>query len=114
MLLKQSLTCNKLICDKVDNDHIKSSVWKKCFPRNFIETEYSKYNFCTFNFIIDLIERKTKEKITINHIKNELYNEYKKYLEKYKDKIVDILIIEGKKTLGDQVHSDVLSFSSFI
>lgn len=105
---------NELICDKVDNDHIKSSVWKKCFPRNFIETEYSKYNFCTFNFIIDLIERKTKEKITINHIKNELYNEYKKYLEKYKDKIVDILIIEGKKTLGDQVHSDVLSFSSFI
>jgi len=105
---------NELICDKVDKDHITSSVWKKCFPDNFTETEYSKYNFCTFNFIIDLIERKTKEKLTINEIKNHLYDEYKKYLEKYKDQIVDILIIEGKKTLGDQVHAKTLSFSSFI
>jgi hypothetical protein len=105
---------NELICDKVDKEHITSSIWKKCFPDNFTETEYSKYNFCTFNFIIDLIERKTKEKFTINQIKNKLYDEYKKYLEKYKDKIVDILIIEGKKTLGDQVHAGTLSFSSFI
>jgi len=105
---------NKLICDKIDNDHIKSSVWKKCFPDNFIETEYSKYNFCTFNFIIDIIERKTKERFTISDIKNQLYDEYKKYLEKYKEKIVDILIIEGKKTLGDQVHADTLTFASFI
>ena len=105
---------NQLICDKVDKDHITSGIWKKCFPENYTETEYSKYNFCTFNFIIDLIERKIKEKFTINDIKNQLYDEYKKYLEKYKDKIVDILIIEGKKTLGDQVHAGTLSFSSFI
>ena len=31
-----------------------------------------------------------------------------------KNKIVDILIIEGKKTLGDQVLIDTLSFSNFI
>jgi hypothetical protein len=105
---------NEMVCYKVDKDHISSSVWKKCFPENFTETEYSKYNFCTFNFIIDLIEKKTKEKFTTNEIKNQLYNEYKKYLEKYKDKIVDILIIEGKKTLGDQVHANTLAFASFI
>ena len=105
---------NELVCDKIDKNHITSGIWKKCFPENFIETEYSKYNFCTFNFIIDLIERKTKEKFTINDIKNQLYDEYKKYLEKYKDKIVDILIIEGKKTLGDQVQYGTLSFDNFI
>jgi hypothetical protein len=105
---------NELVCDKVDKKHITSSTWKKCFPDNFTETEYSKYNFCTFNFIIDLIERKTNQKFTINEIKNQLYDEYKKYLEKYKNKIVDILIIEGKKTLGDQVSAQILSFDSFI
>jgi hypothetical protein len=105
---------NELICDKFDKEHISSSIWRKCFPDNFTETEYSKYNFCTFNFIIDLIERTTKQKITINEIKNQLYDEYKKYLEKYKDKIIDILIIEGKKTLGDQVDAGTLSFSTFI
>ena len=35
-------------------------------------------------------------------------------MEKYTDKIVDILIIEGKKTLGDQVKAETLSFSSFL
>jgi hypothetical protein len=105
---------NELICDRINKDHITSGIWRKCFPENYTETEFTKYNFCTFNFIIDLIERKTKEKYSINEIKNQLYDEYKKYLEKYKDKIVDILILEGKKTLGDQVHSGALSFASFI
>jgi hypothetical protein len=103
-----------MVCDRIDKEHITSSVWKKCFPANYTETEYTKHNFCTFNIIIDLIERKTNERLTINEIKNQLYDEYKQYLEKYKDKIVDILISEGKKTLGDQVHADTLSFANFI
>ena len=105
---------NKSVCEKVNKQHITSSIWKKCFPENYAEIEYSKYNFCTFNFIIDLIEKKTSEKYTINEIKNQLYDEYKKYLENYKEKIVDILIEEGKKTLGDQVQAETLSFASFI
>jgi len=105
---------NELICDKTEKDHITSSIWRGCFPANYSEIEYSKYNFCTFNFIIDLIEKKIGKKYTVNEIKNQLFDEYKKYLEKYKDRIVDILIIEGKKTLGDQVHADTLSFASFI
>jgi len=43
-----------------------------------------------------------------------LYEEYKKYLPDYSNKIVDILILEGKKTLGDQVHAETLSFLSFL
>ena len=105
---------NQLLCDKVENDHVKSSIWRKCFPENYTETEYSKYNFCTFNFIIDLIERKKGKKYTVNEIKNQLFDEYKKYIEKYKNKIIDILIIEGKKTLGDQVNTGTLSFASLI
>jgi hypothetical protein len=105
---------NEVVCDRIDKAHITSSIWKKCFPKKYTETEFSKHNFCTFNFIIDLIERKTNEKFTIHQIKNQLYDEYKGYLEKYKDKMVDILILEGKKTLGDQVRAHTLSFSSFI
>jgi len=103
-----------MICDKTSHDKITSSLWKKCFPDNYTEDEYSDYNFCTFNFIIDLIERKTNEKYTINEIKNQLYDEYKKYINENQDKLLDILITEGKKTLGDQVHAGTLSFASFI
>jgi len=105
---------NLSLCEKIDREHITSSIWKKCFPSNYIETEYSKYNFCTFNFVIDLIEKKTNKKYSINEIKNLLFNEYKNIIPNNQEKIIDILILEGKKTLGDQVNSGTLSFASFI
>ena len=105
---------NELICDKIQHTSIISGFWKKCFPTDYKEIEYSKFNFCTFHFIIDLIEKKTGKKHSLNQIKNELYDEYKKYLVEFNNKIVDILIIEGKKTIGDQVKSETLSFSNFI
>jgi len=105
---------NETLCTKVEKDHIVSSVWKKCFPKDYRETEYSKHNFCTFNFVIDLIESKTGKKHSVNEIKNQLFDEYKKYIEIYKTPILDVLIREGKKTLGDQVNAGTLSFSNLI
>ena len=35
-------------------------------------------------------------------------------MTEYGKKIVDILILEGKKTLGDQVHGEIISFASLI
>ena len=101
-------------CEKTVNKHIISSLWKGCFPKDYTEIEYTKFNYCTFTFIIDLIKKKTSTVLKVNQVKYELYEEYKKYLEKYSDKIIDILTIEGKKTLGDQVHSGSLSFLNFI
>ena len=105
---------NEMICVKTPHEKITSSLWKKCFPDDYTEEEYSAYNFCTFKFIIDLIERKTNESYSINEIKNQLYDEYKKYIPENYNKILDILITEGKKTLGDQVLAGTLSFASFI
>jgi len=105
---------NERVCNKVTKEHITSSVWKSCFPANYSEVEYSKFNYCTFTFIIDLIEKRTGTALTINQVKNELFDEYRAYLGEFQDKIVDILILEGKKTLGDQVHAATLSFQSFL
>jgi hypothetical protein len=105
---KNEKTCTKTI------NNIKSSIWKQCFPDSYKEIDYTNINYCTFNMIIDLIEKKTGDKYNVNQIKNDLYNEYKKYLDNYKNKILDILILEGKKTLGDQVVADTLSFINFI
>jgi hypothetical protein len=52
--------------------------------------------------------------LTISQVKNELFDEYRAYLVEHQDKIVDILILEGKKTLGDQVQAATLSFQSFL
>ena len=97
---------------------ITSGLWKNCFPIHFKELEYDKNIRCTFQIMIDLIEKHTGTKLSINKIKNELMNEYKPYLDEYHDKIVDILIIEGKGLLGKEyqnmIKSKDIDFSTFI
>jgi hypothetical protein len=93
---------------------IGSGKWSKCFPSNFKETQYGKSNYCTFTFIIDLIERKIAKKISVNEIKKILYQEYSIFLEDFSEQIIDVLILEGKQTLGRQVKNDELSFIDFI
>ena len=105
---------NEQVCNKITHERITSSLWKVCFPSNYSEIEYSKSNYCTFSFIIDLIDKRTSTLLTISQVKNELFDEYRAYLVEHQDKIVDILILEGKKTLGDQVQAATLSFQSFL
>ena len=108
---------DKEICDAPKiNKNITSTIWKKCFPDDYKDKEYNDTTICTFQFIIDLIENYTGIRHTINQIKNVLYDEYNQYLDKYQAKIIDILIIEGKKTLGKitKGKKDDISFSTFI
>jgi hypothetical protein len=97
---------------------IGSGKWNKCFPDAFKEIQYgtkgNKSNYCTFIFIIDLIERKIAKKLVVNDIKKILYEEYSKYLVKFGSQIIDILITEGKQNFGRQVKGDNLSFIDFI
>ena len=97
---------------------IGSGKWNKCFPDNFKEIQYgikdNKSNYCTFIFIIELIERKIAKKLSVNDIKKVLHEEYIKYFEDFSGQIIDILISEGKKKLGDQVKSGILPFVDFI
>jgi hypothetical protein len=112
--LESNKKYNLEVCNKQINDKIASRTWKKCFPKKYKEIEYPKNIVCTFEIIIDIIEKKTAEKIGINTLKNVLYEEYMHYIKNYPAQIINILIAEGKKNLGDQVNSNKLSFSSFI
>jgi hypothetical protein len=103
---------------KILKKKIGSGKWNKCFPDVFKEIQYgtkdNKSNYCTFMFIIDLIERKIAKKLSVNDVKKILYEEYSKYLEEFGSQIIDILILEGKQNFGRQVKGDDLSFIDFI
>ena len=101
-------------CKKTIKNKISISQWSNSFPKNFTEISYGKSIYCTFNIIMDIISRKTGSTISISEIKNVLYDEYKKYLQNYGEKILDILSLEGKKTLCDQVKTGSLTFTDFI
>jgi len=101
-------------CIKKKHNKISILTWQGCFPDNFKEIEYSKNITCTFNCVIDIIEKKTSEQLDSSQIKNVLFEEYKKYLNNYYNKILDILIEEGKKTLGEQLKNEMITFGDFL
>jgi hypothetical protein len=100
-----------VVCERKIKAWITSTLWKKAFPSSFKEIEYGK---CSFEIIVDLLEKHNGTKITVSQIKDDLAEEYEtKYLEKFKDKVLDILIDEGK-TSGQQVRNGTVNFSDWI
>ena len=93
---------------------ISSGKWNECFPENFKEIQYNKTNYCTFMFIIYLIEKRLAREFSVNEIKQILYEEYNKYLEEFEYQIIDNLISEGKQIFGRQVMNHELKFIDFI
>ena len=66
---KNNKDVNVEICNAPKiNNNITSGTWKKCFPNNFKEFEYGKNTVCSFQIIIDLIEKYRNEKFSLNKI----------------------------------------------
>jgi hypothetical protein len=100
------------LCKKKAKNWITATIWKKAFPQSFKEIDYGS---CSFEILIDIYEKKNGVRMTISQIKDDLAKEYEtKYLNNFKDKVVDILQMEGKKTLGEQVQNGVVQFSSLL
>jgi len=100
-------------CEKEEN-RISSTIWKTRFPSNFKDSSYGKNNLCNFQLFIDIAKNVS---LSINQIKHTLLDEYKKLFElnpDNMDKILDILILEGKKKMGEQVKAENNSFENFI
>ena len=102
------------VCNTTTSKQISSSVWKPCFPSNYTELKYDNSKYCGFYLIIDIVKKFNGKILSLDDVKHELYEEYLKYVPNYNSQIIDILILEGKKTLGDQVKANNLSFQHLI
>uniref|UniRef100_A0A6C0LK88 Uncharacterized protein n=1 Tax=viral metagenome TaxID=1070528 RepID=A0A6C0LK88_9ZZZZ len=100
--------CNKELKNKI------VGLWSKCFPAKYKEHDYGNTINCTYSIIIDIIEKFNGIKKKHNEIKKDLVSEYNKYLSKYGDKIIDILIEEGKRNSGFKVKNREITFIDFI
>ena len=104
-------------CETKNKERISSSTWKKCFPSNYTEIEYENSTQCSFNLIIDLIETHTGNKPTHEQIRDDLINEYSKYIKIHPNKhtqIYGVLSLEGKKTYIDLIVEGKLTLGDFI
>ena len=107
-----SLTETK--CQGQKTDRIVSGIWKKLFPSTFRELSYENSILCGFSLLIDIIHYSKNITLSIEELKHILYEEYQPLLESQKEAIMDILILEGKKTIGNQVKKGKLGFDEFL
>jgi hypothetical protein len=107
-----SLTETK--CQGQKTDRIVSGIWKKIFPSSFRELSYENSILCGFSMLIDIIHYSKNIIFSIEELKHILYEEYQPLLELHKQTIMDILILEGKKTNGNQVKKWKLEFDEFL
>jgi hypothetical protein len=104
-----SETAPPTLCKSTINNKISSGIWKKCFPSVCGEKEYDKSVECTFQVLVDI-----GINLSINSIRKQLYDEYKKYLPTYEGQILDILMGQGKKSLVGRVKSKMITFHDLL
>jgi hypothetical protein len=92
--------------------------WKKCFPTNYKDMEYKGSNHCAIYLFIDIMNKVHKTELTVNEIKDTLFEEYKKITQNFKkqlvDKVADILIEQGKVDEGNQLKFGTLHILEMI
>jgi hypothetical protein len=88
---------------------IKNSMLKKYFKDDYNQIDYKNSKNCTFKLVNDILNTSK----TIVEIKQELLEQYKLYFE-HSDKIIDILIIEGKEKSGKMILKNNLSFENYL
>ena len=84
------------------------------FPLNYKEFKYKNNNIaCSYDIIVVLLSIYNKEK-TVSQIKEDLFESYQSYLPQFQTKIVDVLKMEGKENLCNQVLQGSMTFENMI
>jgi len=92
--------------------NISSYLWKQEFPEEFMELNYSKQD-CGFYLLASMVRHFNGISPTLIDIKTDLVESYLHYSQ-YSSQIVDILILEGKKTQGLRVKQGLISIQQMV
>jgi hypothetical protein len=87
---------------------LKYLALRNCFPSRSIQITYPPMANATFQFAKDIIRQTGRTELSSNDIRQKLVELYREYVDRYKIKIADILIQQGKKTFGSYVKSGSL------
>jgi hypothetical protein len=88
-------------CFQSNPEKIKSDFWKKCFPSKYREVIYTGSNYCALYLIIDIVREIQNRQLTVENVKMDLIEEYKRLTDHYTDMtrvntIIHILKEEGQ------------------
>jgi hypothetical protein len=91
--------------------------WSKIFPKGTKELTFNNagQNICSFELILYLIRNNnhTSFDMTISALKEQLIDAYNSKI-KYKKELIEILRLEGKKVMTNQLLTNQLTFAEMI
>jgi hypothetical protein len=114
-------------CNASEPAKISSGYWSNCFPKSYKEVSYKGSRFCALYLIIDLVKKFNGNTLTVEDVKSDLVDEYKRLVTRTDDenegeliidfdrskKIIDFLIDEGQNE-AKQLLNKTLTFEQMI
>ena len=98
-------------CFQSNPEKIKSDFWKKCFPSKYREVVYAGSNYCALYLIIDIVSEIQNRRLTVENIKMDLIEEYKRLTDNYRDMVRINTIIHILKEEGQYDANQLLDGS---
>ena len=121
--IKEKDNQEKVVQDKINiinscKDEIEKPIFDKkrnqLFPLNYKDFKYKNNSIaCSYDIIVVILKVYNRVK-TVYEIKEDLFESYQSYLPQFQTKIVDILKIERKENLCNQVLQGTMSFENMI
>jgi hypothetical protein len=105
-------------CNPTEPTEILSAKWRKCFPSDYKNIDYTGSNYCTMYMIIDIIKEIKGIQLKIEDLKEQLIEEYARITEDFtnKERINNIINILREEAQFDanQLQDGGITFEQMI
>ena len=102
-------------CHTEESKKVSGAKWRKLFSAGSKEIIFENSIICTYNVILNILNKADITNKTINVIRGDLLIEYSKLFDQgHRNQILKILKHEGKFDEVDLINQDKLSFESWI
>jgi hypothetical protein len=90
------------------------SYWRKVLPGSAKEIVLNPGSTCSFFVVIHMIKEKYGKAISVDNVKESLWNAYNEFNGNYRVKIEDILRKQGKRAMMDKIKRGIASLETLI
>jgi hypothetical protein len=111
--ISEEVECIKQIVAIIGNP--VHNFWKaKVFPKTAKEIVFHNTPPCTYSVIIYILQQMYSATVTVQNIKDSLRKAYSKWMTEFKEKIITVLIKQGKRDMMRKVKTGELDMDNLL
>jgi hypothetical protein len=106
----------KIICIKETRGIVgnATSYWRRVLPATAKELVLNNSATCSFFTMIHILKERYGKSVSVDNIKETLWNAYNDYITNYRVKIEDILKKQGKRNMMDKIRRGIATLETII